>query len=69
MLLYNGRIKACLGPPAPPMGPKAPGGGELPRPPVSRSGQMGPEPALGLAIRPAGVWARASGEAIRRGPW
>jgi hypothetical protein len=65
-LLYNGRIEVCLGPPVRPMGPKAPRWGESPRPWFHVRTQMGPEPALGLAIRPAafgpGLRARRSGE-------
>ena len=38
-----------------PMGPYAPGGGKVPRPRSRLRLQMGPEPALGLAIRAAAV--------------
>ena len=48
-----------------PMGPKAPGGGKPPGPRSRDRARWDPEPALGLAIRPSGAWARASGTAIR----
>jgi hypothetical protein len=52
MLLYNGGIRVCLGPPARPMGPKAPGGGKTPAPGSRVRTRWDPKPALGLAIRP-----------------
>ena len=63
--LYNARISLSVGPPAPPMEPEAPVG-ETPGPRSRGRARWDPQPALGLAIRPAGAWARASGGAIRR---
>jgi hypothetical protein len=44
MLLYNGRIEVCLGPPARPMGPKAPGGGKGPAPGPASATRWDPDP-------------------------
>jgi hypothetical protein len=62
MLLYNGRIEVCLGPPTRPMGPKAPGGGKPPA----------PGPAFAPIWDPNPRWAsrsgrRRSGQGLGRG--
>ena len=47
-------------------GTQAPRWGETPGPRSRDRARWDPEPALGLAIRPAGAWARVSGGPIRR---
>ena len=61
ILRHNSRIRVCPGPPAPPMGPKAPGGGKAPRPPVSRSGQMGPGTRAGPGDPACRRWGKGFG--------
>jgi hypothetical protein len=63
-LLYNGQIRLCVGPPARPMGPKPPSGGN-PRPPVPHPVQMGPGTRAGSRDPGSDAWASGSGGAIR----